>query len=85
MYRIILQGIKDIRSSLIRTHAARYPSAAEREQLVSWVDALTTPAMTNRTIRKLASSQAAASMQGTCTTEEVVSQALQSLNLYLSE
>ena len=65
--------------------AARYPSAAERKQLVSWVDALTTPAMTDRTVRKLVSDQAAASMRGTCTPAEAVAQALQSLNLYLSE
>ena len=41
--------------------------------------------MTDRTIRKLVSDQAAASMRGTCTTAEAVAQALQSLNLYLSE
>ena len=65
--------------------AARYPSAAERQQLVTWVNNLTTPALTDRTIRSLITTQAAASMKGSCTVQEAVSQALQSLNLYLSE
>ena len=65
--------------------AARYPSAAERQQLVTWVNDLTTPALTDRTIRSLITAQAAASMKGSCTVQEAVSQALQSLNLYLSE
>lgn len=65
--------------------AARYPSAAERQQLADWVDALTTPALTDRTIRSLVTAQAAASMRGSCTVEEAASRALQSLNLYLSE
>lgn len=65
--------------------AARYPSAAERQQLVSWVNNLTTPALTDRTIRSLITAQAAASMKGSCTVQQAVSQALQSLNFYLSE
>ena len=65
--------------------AARYPNAAERQQLVTWVNDLTTPALTDRTIRSLITDQAAASMKGSCTVREAVSQALQSLNLYLSE
>ena len=65
--------------------AARYPSAAERQQLVTWVNDLTTPALTDRTIRSLITAQAAASMKGSCTVQQAVSQALQSLNLYLSE
>lgn len=65
--------------------AARYPSAAERQQLVSWVNNLTTPALTDRTIRSLITAQAAASMKGSCTVQQAVNQALQSLNLYLSE
>ena len=65
--------------------AARYPNAAERQQLVDWVSRLTTPALTDRTIRDLITAQAAASMKGSCTVREAVSQALQSLNLYLSE
>ena len=65
--------------------AACYPSAAERQQLVAWVNALTTPALTDRTIRSLITAQAAASMRGSCTVEEAAGRALQSLNLYLSE
>ena len=65
--------------------AARYPSAAERQQLVSWVNNLTIPALTDRTIRSLITAQAAASMKGSCTVQQAVSQALQSLNFYLSE
>ena len=64
---------------------ARYPSAQERKELSQWVRDLTTPALTDRTIRNLVTTQAAACMNGTCTAKEATDLALQSLNLYLSE
>lgn len=64
---------------------ARYPSAQERKELAQWVQALTTPALTDRTIRTLITTQAADCMKGTCTAKEAADRALQSLNLYLSE
>ena len=64
---------------------ARYPSAQERKELAQWVRDLTTPALTNRTIRTLITAQAADCMNGTCTAKEAADRALQSLNLYLSE
>ena len=65
--------------------AARYPSAAERQQLKTWVDQLTTPALTDRTIRNLVEEQAELCLKGKLTPAEAASKALQSLNLYLSE
>ncbi len=64
---------------------ARYPSAQERKELAQWVRGLTTPALTDRTIRTLITAQAADCMNGTCTAKEAADRALQSLNLYLSE
>lgn len=64
---------------------ARYPSAQERKELAQWVRDLTTPALTDRTIRTLITAQAADCMKGTCTAKEAADRALQSLNLYLSE
>ena len=64
---------------------ARYPSAQERKELAQWVQDLTTPALTDRTIRTLITAQAADCMKGTCTAKEAADRALQSLNLYLSE
>ena len=64
---------------------ARYPSAQERRELAQWVRDLTTPALTDRTIRTLITAQAADCMNGTCTAKEAADRALQSLNLYLSE
>lgn len=64
---------------------ARYPSAQERKELAQWVQALTTPALTDRTICTLITAQAADCMKGTCTAKEAADRALQSLNLYLSE
>lgn len=64
---------------------ARYPSAQERKELAQWVRDLTTPALTDRTIRTLITAQAADCMNGTCTAKEAADRALQSLNLYLSE
>ena len=65
--------------------AARYPSAVERQQLKTWVDGLSTPALTDRTIRNLVEEQASLCLKGTLSPAQATNQALQSLNLYLSE
>lgn len=72
-------------SDEIISFKARYPSAAERQQLKTWVDQLTTPALTDRTIRNLVEEQAELCLKGKLTPAEAASKALQSLNLYLSE
>lgn len=64
---------------------SRYPSAAERQQFQTWVEGLTTPALTDRTIRNVVMEQATACLKGTVTPAQAASQALQTLNLYLSE
>lgn len=64
---------------------SRYPSAAERQQFKTWVDGLTTPALTDRTIRNLVEEQASLCLKGNLSPAQATNQALQSLNLYLSE
>lgn len=65
--------------------AAQWPSAEQRQQLKLWVDNLTTPANTNRTIRKMVMAQMSDCCNGTITPEQAAQAALQALNLYLSE
>ena len=77
-------GTSDDNGNMISL-AARYPSAAERQQLKTWVDGLTTPALTDRTIRNLVEEQANLCLKGNITASQATNQALQSLNLYLSE
>lgn len=64
---------------------AQWPSAEQRQQLKGWVDNLTTPANTNRTIRKMVMAQMSDCCNGVITPEQAAEAALQSLNLYLSE
>lgn len=63
----------------------RYPDQRHRQQLKTWVDALTTPALTNRIIRNMVMEQANACLKGEQTPQEAAKAALRSLNLYLSE
>lgn len=63
----------------------RYPDQRHRQELKGWVDALTTPAMTNRIIRNMVMEQAKACLKGDLTPQEAAKAALRSLNLYLSE
>lgn len=64
---------------------ALYPDARRRQMLKGWVDALTTPALTDTTIRKLVMEQMDDCCNGKITPEEAAQAALRSLNLYLSE
>lgn len=67
------------------SYQAKWPNAAQRQELKGWVDALTTPAQTNRTIRKIVMEQMCDCCDGIITPEQAAQAALQSLNLYLSE
>lgn len=64
---------------------SQYPDARCRAELRSWVDSLTTPALTDRTIRTLVMEQMDACLYGEITPQEAAQNALKSLNLYLSE
>ena len=64
---------------------AQYPNASRRQELKSWVDNLTTPALTNRTIRSMVMQQMDDCCNGRITPEQAAQAALQALNLYLSE
>ena len=67
------------------SYNARWPNAEERQELKTWVDNLTTPALTDRTIRKMVMDQMVDCCNGVITPEQAAEAALQSLNLYLSE
>ncbi|MDO5400502.1 MAG: ABC transporter substrate-binding protein [Eubacteriales bacterium] len=67
------------------SYTAKWPDAQRRSQLKGWVDALTTPASTNRTIRKMVLAQMADCCNGVTTPDQAAQAALQALNLYLSE
>ncbi len=62
-----------------------YPDAQRRQRLKGWAEALTTPALTDQTIRNSVIEQAKYCLTGNCTPEEAAKAALRSLNLYLSE
>lgn len=62
-----------------------YPDASRRQELKTWVNNLTTPALTNRTIRNMVMAQLSDCCNGVITPEQAAQAALQALNLYLSE
>lgn len=62
-----------------------YPDLRQRQALKGWVDALTTPAMTNRIIRNMVMEQAEACLNGDLTPQQAAKAAISALNLYLSE
>ena len=62
-----------------------YPDASRRQELKTWVSNLTTPALTNRTIRNMVMEQMQDCCDGIITPEQAAQAALQTLNLYLSE
>ena len=66
-------------------YQAQWPDAARREELRIWVENLSTPANTNRTIRYMVMEPLYDCCTGAITPEEAAEKALQSLNLYLSE
>lgn len=64
---------------------AQWPDEEDREKLRGWVDALTTPASTDRTIRKMVMAQMNDCLFGKITPEEASRKAMQTLELYLAE
>ena len=67
------------------SYHAQWPNAAQREELRGWVEELNTPANTNRTIRYMVMEPLWDCCNGISTPEQAADNALQSLNLYLSE
>ena len=67
------------------SYHAQWPDAARREELRGWVENLSTPANTNRTIRYMVMEPMYDCCTGAITPEQAAEGALQSLNLYLSE
>ena len=66
-------------------YQAQWPDSAKREELRIWVENLSTPANTNRTIRYMVMEPLYDCCTGAITPEQAAEKALQSLNLYLSE
>lgn len=64
---------------------SQWPDAEDREKLRGWVAALTTPASTDRTIRKMVMAQMSDCLFGKITPEEASRKAMQTLELYLAE
>ena len=62
-----------------------YPDAGMRQEMKTWVDQLTTPALTGQTIREMVMAQVDDCLYGNITPEEAAQAALKDLNLYLSE
>lgn len=62
-----------------------YPDAQRRQRLRGWAEALTTPALTDQTVRNAVIEQAKNCLNGNITPEEAAKAAIRSLNLYLSE
>ena len=67
------------------SYDAQWPDAQQRQELKEWVDNLTIPANTNRTIRYMVMEQLWDCCNGIITPEQAAANALQALNLYLSE
>ena len=68
-----------------RSYHAQWPDAARREELRGWVENLSTPANTNRTIRYMVMEPMYDCCTGAITPEQAAESALRELNLYLSE
>ena len=67
------------------SYQAQWPNAAQREELRGWIENLSTPANTNRTIRYMVMEPLWDCCNSIITPEQAAEAALQSLNLYLSE
>lgn len=77
-------GTNDLDGNRI-SFSSQYPDARRRQELKTWVDSLTTPALTNRIIRTMVMAQMSDCCNGIITPEQAAKAAVQSLNLYLSE
>lgn len=64
---------------------AKWPGAEDRQKLRSWVDALTTPAPTDRTVRKMIMEQMLPCLLRQITPEEASGKSMRTLELYLAE
>lgn len=69
----------------VEEYEGLYPDAQRRQRLKTWAEALTTPALTDQTIRNAVIEQAKWCLEGRYTPEEAAKNALRALNLYLSE
>lgn len=67
------------------TLAYQWPDASRRQELKTWVDTLTTPALTDKIIRSMVLAQMDDCCNGVTTPQQAAQAAVQSLNLYLSE
>ena len=77
--------VDSVISDYPNSYHAQWPDAARRQELRGWVENLKTPANTNRTIRYMVLDQLWDCCNGIITPEQAAENALQSLNLYLSE
>lgn len=77
--------VDSVISDYPNSYHAQWPDAARREELRIWVEKLSTPANTNRTIRYMVMEPMYDCCTGAITPEQAAEKALQSLNLYLSE
>ena len=77
--------VDSVISDYPNSYHAQWPDAARRQELKGWVENLKTPANTNRTIRYMVLDQLWDCCNGIITPEQAAENALQSLNLYLSE
>lgn len=66
-------------------YQAQWPNEQQRQEVGQWIENLTTPANTNRTIRYMVMEPLWDCCNGNITPEEATNQTLQALNLYLSE
>ena len=66
-------------------YQAQWPDAGQRQELWCWVENLSTPANTNRTIRYMVMEPLYDCCTGAITPEQAAERSLQALNLYLSE
>lgn len=66
-------------------YQAQWPNEKQRQEVGQWIENLTTPANTNRTIRNMVMEPLWDCCNGNITPGQAASQTLQALNLYLSE
>ena len=66
-------------------YQAQWPNEKQRQEVGQWIENLTTPANTNRTIRNMVMEPLWDCCNGNITSGQAANQTLQALNLYLSE
>lgn len=78
-------SMSSVDSDEVLEFTLRWPEKPLRQQLETWVENLTTPALTDRTIRSIVMAQITDCCNGVTTPEGAAQAALKELNLYLSE